>query len=203
MPSNRGDATQAFDDAAIKVAADYTFPAHHHNPMEMHGTTVVWSEDGVDHSYYDKTQGSQNVQAYLAGVFGLSKDKVTVRNPYVGGAFGSGLRPQYQVYLATMAALHLKRSVRVTMTRQQMVSHVHRPELFQSVSLATERGRRSAGNHQSGDHGDVLLRGLHGKRRQLGADRRTDVRTRRANTRWSRSTRRLPVTCARQALPLA
>jgi CO/xanthine dehydrogenase Mo-binding subunit len=38
---------------------------------------------------------------YLASVFGLSKDKLTVRNPYVGGAFGSGLRPQYQVYLAT------------------------------------------------------------------------------------------------------
>ena len=137
MPANRGDATQAFADAAIKVAHDYTFPAHHHNPMEMHGTTVVWSEDGAI-TVYDKTQGPQNVQSYLAGVFGLSKSKIAVRNPFVGGAFGSGLRPQYQVYLATMAALHLKRSVRVTMTRQQMVSHVHRPELFQSVSLGAD-----------------------------------------------------------------
>lgn len=144
MPADRGDATQAFTDAAIKVAADYTFPAHHHNPMEMHGATVVRSEDGSI-TVYDKTQGPQNVQAYLAGVFGLSEDKVSVRNPYVGGAFGSGLRPQYHVYLATMAALHLKRSVRVTMTRQQMVSHVHRPELFQSVSLgANEAGALQA-----------------------------------------------------------
>ena len=136
MPSNRGDAEKAFQDAPLKISADYLFPAHHHNPMEMHGTTVVWGEDRSI-IVYDKTQGPQNVQAYLAGVFGLSSDKVTVRNPYVGGGFGSGLRPQYQVYLATMAALHLERSVRVTMTRQQMVSHVHRPELFQSVSLAS------------------------------------------------------------------
>lgn len=144
MPSDRGDARQAFADAPIRIAADYAFPAHHHNPMEMHGTTVIWADDGSI-TVYDKTQGPQNVQAYLGGVFGLSKDKITVRNPFVGGAFGSGLRPQYQVYLATMAALHLKRSVRVTMTRQQMVSHVHRPELFQSVSLgANEAGALQA-----------------------------------------------------------
>lgn len=135
MPSDRGDAKQAFADAPVQVAVNYTFPTHHHNPMEMHGTTVHWARDGSI-TVYDKTQGSQNVQNYLAGVFGLSKNKITVRNTFVGGAFGSGLRPQYQVYLATMGALHLKRSVRVTMTRQQMVSHVHRPELFQSVSLA-------------------------------------------------------------------
>ncbi len=47
MPSDRRDATQAFADAPIRAAADYTFPAHHHNPMEMHGTTVVWSDDGA------------------------------------------------------------------------------------------------------------------------------------------------------------
>ncbi|MBS7700521.1 MULTISPECIES: xanthine dehydrogenase family protein molybdopterin-binding subunit [unclassified Chelatococcus] len=134
MPSDRGDARRAFAAAPIRTVTDYTFPAHHHNPMEMHGTTVVWPGDGSI-LVYDKTQGPQNVQSYLASVFGLPKGKVTVRNPFVGGAFGSGLRPQYQVYLATMAALHLKRSVRVAMTRQQMVSHVHRPELFQSVSL--------------------------------------------------------------------
>ena len=144
MPSNRGDAPGAFERAALKVAANYLMPPHHHNPMEPHATTVVWKDDDSI-IVYDKTQGSQNVQSYLAGVFGLSKDKVTVRNPYVGGAFGSGLRPQYQVYLATMAALHLKRSVRVSMTRQQMVSHVHRPEASQSVSLATDH----AGNLQA------------------------------------------------------
>jgi xanthine dehydrogenase YagR molybdenum-binding subunit len=33
----------------------------------------------------------------VSHVFGLPKSKVTVRNPYVGGAFGSGLRPQYQL----------------------------------------------------------------------------------------------------------
>jgi xanthine dehydrogenase YagR molybdenum-binding subunit len=62
-----------------------------------------------------------------------------VRNTYVGGAFGSGLRPQYQLALAVMAALHLERSVRVVLTRQQMFTFGHRPETVQRVKLAAER----------------------------------------------------------------
>jgi xanthine dehydrogenase YagR molybdenum-binding subunit len=53
-------------------------------------------------------------------VFGLAKDKVRVLSPYVGGAFGVGLRPNYQLFMAVLAAMGLRRSVRVTLTRQQM-----------------------------------------------------------------------------------
>ena len=136
MPKNRGDAQAAYHAAALKHAGDYHLPSHHHNPMEMHASTVIWHGDGKI-TVYDKTQGPQNVQAYLASVFGFANDDVRVMNPYVGGAFGSGLRPQYQVYLAVMAAKKLKHSVRVALTRRQMFTHVHRPEAFQSVSLAT------------------------------------------------------------------
>jgi xanthine dehydrogenase YagR molybdenum-binding subunit len=133
-PKNRGDADAAFADAALKVSADYHIAAEHHNPMEMHASTVIWEGDGKI-TVHDKTQGPQNVQGYLASVFGLSKKNVRVMNPYVGGGFGSGLRPQYAVYLAVMAAKKMERSVRVVMTRQQMFSHVHRPEAVQSVRL--------------------------------------------------------------------
>ena len=64
--------------------------------MEMHATTVIWEGDGRI-TVYDKNQGSQNVQAYLAKVFGFQAKDVRVLIPFVGGAFGSGLRPQYQV----------------------------------------------------------------------------------------------------------
>jgi xanthine dehydrogenase YagR molybdenum-binding subunit len=137
-PKSRGDAEAALEAAPLKVVAEYRLPPHFHNPMEMHASTVVWEGDGKI-TVHDKTQGSQNVQGYLSSVFGFSKKDVRVMNPYVGGAFGSGLRPQYQVYLATMAAKMLERSVRVVLTRQQMFSHVHRPEAVQSVSLATDR----------------------------------------------------------------
>ena len=136
-PKDRGNAEDAFKEAPLKVSGEYHLATEHHNPMEMHATTVVWESDGKL-TVYDKTQGSQNVQSYLSHIFGLSPKNVRVMNEYVGGGFGSGLRPQYQVYLATLAATMLERSVRVVLTRQQMFSHVHRPEASQTVKLATD-----------------------------------------------------------------
>lgn len=136
-PKTRGEPDKAFDAAPLKLHEDYHLATEHHNPMEMHATTVEWHGDGKI-TVYDKTQGSQGVQAYLASAFGFSKKDVRVVNAYVGGGFGSGLRPQYQVQLATMAAKKLERSVRVVMTRQQMFTHAHRPECTYTIKLGAE-----------------------------------------------------------------
>lgn len=136
-PKSRGDADAALASAPLAMAAEYHLATEHHNPMEMHATTVEWEGDGRI-TIHDKTQGPQNVQSYIANIFGFSQKNVRVLNPYVGGAFGSGLRPQYQVYLAVMAAKLLQRSVKLVLTRQQMFTHVHRPEATQTVRLATD-----------------------------------------------------------------
>ena len=57
-----------------EIAGEYHLATEHHNPMEMHATTVIWEGDGRI-TVYDKTQGSQNVQAYLAGVFGFCQER--------------------------------------------------------------------------------------------------------------------------------
>lgn len=148
-PGNKGDADQAFAAAPVKIEAEYYNAVEHHNPMEMFASTVVYGEDG-HLTIYDKTQSSQNSLWYVSHVFGLSKNKVTVRNPYVGGAFGSGLRPQYQLPLAVMGALKLKRSVRVVLTRQQMFSFGHRPETWHKIKLAADRdGKLQAVWHEA------------------------------------------------------
>ncbi|NGZ86226.1 xanthine dehydrogenase family protein molybdopterin-binding subunit [Duganella sp. SAP-35] len=136
-PDQKGHADEMWDKAAIRIEGEYYSGVEHHNPLELFASTVIRDADG-HLTIYDKTQSSQNSRWYVSHVFGLSKDKVTVRNPYVGGAFGSGLRPQYQLPLAVMAALKLERSVRVVLTRQQMFTFGHRPETQQRVRLAAE-----------------------------------------------------------------
>ena len=136
-PKPRGDADAAMLKAALTTGAEYRLATEHHNPMEMHASTVEWHGDGRV-TVYDKVQGSQNTQGYLASAFGLGAKNVRVVNAFVGGGFGSGLRPQWQVQLATMAAIHLERSVRVVMTRQQMFTHGHRPECSYSIQLGAE-----------------------------------------------------------------
>ena len=133
-PKPWGDAEGAYGSAPIQLSHDYRLAVEHHNPMEPHASTVVY-EGGGRYTVYDKVQGVSNSQNYLAAVFGLKKDDVRVLNPYLGGGFGSGLRPQYQLFLAMLAARDLERSVRVVLTRDQMWSFTYRPDAIQTVSL--------------------------------------------------------------------
>ncbi|WP_026019679.1 xanthine dehydrogenase family protein molybdopterin-binding subunit [Komagataeibacter europaeus] len=137
-PKPRGDAAAAYALSAVKIESRYHLAPEHHNPMEMHATTVIVEDDGT-FTVWDKTQGPQAVQAYLASALSLSKDQVRVRNPYVGGAFGSGLRAVYNVFLATLAAKMLRRAVRVTLTRPQMFTHAFRPEAVMDIALGASR----------------------------------------------------------------
>lgn len=148
-PKPRGDAETAFAEAPVKVSREYWAAYEHHNPMEMHASTVVW-QGGGKLLVHDKNQGVQNAQAYICGVFGLSKTDVHVVTPYVGGGFGSGLRPQYQLFLAVMASLELRRSVRVVLTRDQMFTFTYRPNTYQKVQLgAAPDGKLRAIRHHA------------------------------------------------------
>ena len=133
-PKDRGKPEEAFKSAEVRIREEYLLPMEHHNPIEMFGSTAIYEADG-SLTIYEKTQGVQNCQQYVCSIFRLSSDKVRILSPYVGGAFGSGTRPEYQLFLATMAALDLKRSVRVSLTRQQMFTFGHRPITLQEISL--------------------------------------------------------------------
>jgi xanthine dehydrogenase YagR molybdenum-binding subunit len=133
----RGDAEKAYAAADVHHEADYFIPTEHHNPMELFASTVIW-DGGGKLTVYDKTQGVQNVQRYLCSAFEKKADEIRVLSPFVGGAFGSGLRPQYQVALAVLGALKLQRSVRLVLTRQQMYGLGHRPATIERVALGAK-----------------------------------------------------------------
>ncbi len=105
--------------------------------MELFAATVVYNEDDTL-TIYDKTQSVSNSQLYVCNSLGLSTDDVRVESPFVGGAFGSALRPQYQLFLATLAAKALKRFVRLALTRDQMFTLAHRPETVQQIRLGVD-----------------------------------------------------------------
>lgn len=145
----RGDAAQAYAAAEVRHEAEYFIPTEHHNPMELFASTVTWNGDGKL-TVYDKTQGVQNVQRYLCSIFARKADDLRVISPFVGGAFGAGLRPQYQVVLAVLGALALERSLRLVLTRQQMYGLGHRPATIERLSLgAKSDGTLEAITHEA------------------------------------------------------
>ena len=148
-PKPRGDAAKAFAAAAVRHDGEYYVPIEHHNPMELYAATVIVEKDGK-FTVYDKTQGVQNVQRYLCGVFGIKPEDVRVMSPFMGGGFGSGLRPQFEVVLAMLAARALQRSVRVVLTRPQMYALGYRPAMIQRIGLgATTGGTLEAITHDA------------------------------------------------------
>ncbi|WP_262147301.1 xanthine dehydrogenase family protein molybdopterin-binding subunit [Chryseobacterium foetidum] len=148
-PKPTGDFDKEYENSVIKTDSHFSHGTEHHNPMEMYASTVIY--EGNDKlKIYDKTQGTINSQMYVANVFGLKMKNVQVIAPFVGGGFGSGLRPQHQLFMAVMASLALKRNVRVTLDRAQMYMIGHRPPTLQQTKFGADQdGKVNAIYHKA------------------------------------------------------
>ncbi|HEV7374029.1 MAG TPA: xanthine dehydrogenase family protein molybdopterin-binding subunit [Pyrinomonadaceae bacterium] len=148
-PVPRGNPDEAMRLAPVKVEAEYRIPVEHHNPMEPHAAVAVWEGDRL--TIFDKSQEVYNVRKHLASSFRVPEENVQVISPYVGGAFGSSLRPNYYPSLTAMAARELKRPVKIVYTRTQMFTgHGYRPYTIQKIALGAERsGKLTAMIHHA------------------------------------------------------
>jgi xanthine dehydrogenase YagR molybdenum-binding subunit len=142
-PKTRGTPEQALAAAAVRHEGEYYVPVENHNPMELFAATAIYEPDGKL-TVYDKTQGVQNVQRYVCSVFGMKPEEVRVLSPYMGGGFGVGLRPNFEVVLAVLAARALRRSVRVVLTRPQMYALGYRPAMIQRIAVGADAGGKLA-----------------------------------------------------------
>jgi xanthine dehydrogenase YagR molybdenum-binding subunit len=139
----RGNPREALRAAAVKVEAEFRIPIEHHNPMEPHAAIAFWEGDRL--TVFDKTQDVYGVREHLASSFGVPAANVTVVSPFVGGAFGSSLRPNYYPALTAMAARAVRRPVKVVYTRRQMFTgHGYRPYTVQNVALGADRSGKLA-----------------------------------------------------------
>jgi len=171
-PPVRGNPDQAFAAAPVKIEAEYSIAAEHHNPMEPHASIAMW--DGGKLSVYDKTQGTQGVAGYLAQAFAIQPADVRVQAPFVGGAFGAALRPGPNLIIAAMAAKATNRPVKVVYTRRQLATaHGYRPASMQRLKISADAsGKLSSithdAVHNTSSH-EIFAESLVGISRQLYA----------------------------------
>jgi xanthine dehydrogenase YagR molybdenum-binding subunit len=109
------DAEAMLAAAPHKVDLRYTTPRHNHNPIELHGATLMWEGDRL--RIHDTVQAVAHEAWTLAQTFGIDEAKVHVTSPYVGGGFGSKTIWQHQV-LAAAAAKLAQRPVRIVVSRE-------------------------------------------------------------------------------------
>jgi xanthine dehydrogenase YagR molybdenum-binding subunit len=133
----RGDVRAGLTAASKRIDATYETPAQYHNAMEPHAIVAVW--DGDNLSIDTPSQGLAIAQGRLAGLFGISPDKIHIRSPFLGGGFGSkGLMSGPQV-LGILAARLVGKPVKLVLRREHMYGPVgHRSASRQRLRIGLD-----------------------------------------------------------------
>ena len=132
----RGDFASAAAGAALVVSNTYTTQHADHGSIEPDAVLGEPSGDGVTLHVTSKSPHSD--QTEVARVLGLPKEKVRIACATVGGSFGG--KPDIPLLcLAAMAALRLRRPVKLTMDRQECFAakikrHPFRMEMTHAVA---------------------------------------------------------------------
>ncbi|MBU6408929.1 MAG: xanthine dehydrogenase family protein molybdopterin-binding subunit, partial [Verrucomicrobia bacterium] len=112
----------------------YTTPVQIHHPMETHGNTVSWTDEGL--TAWASTQGISSVQNSFARPLGLEHSQVRVITQYMGGGFGSKFSGGVHGLLAARLSQAAKAPVRLMLTRfDQALAVGNRPSTFQRIRL--------------------------------------------------------------------
>ncbi len=144
-----GDFEGAFAAAPVTLDATYTTPDQSHAMMEPHATTAAWDEAGV-HLWTSNQMIAWNAGA-MATMLGISRDRVHLSSPYVGGGFGAKLFPRADLLLAALGARKAGRPVKVALQRPLIMNNTtHRPATIQRIRIGADRdGRITAIGHES------------------------------------------------------
>jgi len=150
--TKRGDVGAGMTAASARVEEVYETALQHHVAMEPHGTVAAW--DGDTLTLYEPSTWVQGVSKTVGAWFGMPPENVQVIQNFVGGSFGSKGPTWPHVALAAAAARHVKRPVKLVLTRQQTFwSNGYRPHLRHAVDLgAASDGMLTAVKHEAVAH---------------------------------------------------
>ncbi|HEX4122624.1 MAG TPA: xanthine dehydrogenase family protein molybdopterin-binding subunit [Verrucomicrobiae bacterium] len=135
--TDKGDVDAAFPECDAVIEGFYTTPVQIHHPMETHGNTVSWTDEGV--TAWASTQGISSVRDGLAGGLQLEQSQVRVITEYMGGGFGAKFGPGVEGLLAARLSKAAKAPVRLMLTRfDQSLAVGNRPSSFQKIKLGAK-----------------------------------------------------------------
>ncbi len=136
-PKEQGTVDQAFSECAAVIEGFYTTPVQLHHPMETHGCTVSWTDEGV--TAWASTQGISSVRDGLAGGLQLEHSQIRVITEYMGGGFGSKFGAGVEGLMAARLSRAAKAPVRLMLTRfDQALAVGNRPSSFQKIKLGAK-----------------------------------------------------------------
>jgi len=140
----QGEVDKAFSECATVVEGFFTTPVQLHHPLETHGNTISWTDEGL--TAWSSTQGIGSVQDGLANNLKLQQNRVRVISEFMGGGFGAKFGPGVEGSLAARLSQAAKAPVKLMLTRfDEALAVGNRPSSFQKIKLgATSDGKLHA-----------------------------------------------------------
>ncbi len=132
-----GTVDQAFTECAAIVEGFFTTSVQIHNPLETHGNTVSWTDEGV--TCWASTQGISTVHDGLSQSLGVPASQVRVISEFMGGGFGGKFGPLNEGIIAAYLSKAAKAPVRIMLTRfDEALAVGNRPSSFQKIKLGAK-----------------------------------------------------------------
>jgi isoquinoline 1-oxidoreductase beta subunit len=152
VATKTGDVSAALGTAAKVIEAEFVFPYLAHAPMEPLNAVIEPKPDGT----FDVWAGAQLQtveQATVAGVLGVTPDKVTLNTVWAGGSFGRRATPNADYFgeaAAIVKATGARYPVHLVYTREDDIKGGrYRPMFLHKVTAALDKdGRPVAWQHR-------------------------------------------------------
>ncbi len=130
------------------VEASYFVPHYAHTPMEPPVAVVDMRADGCD--VWAPTQSPQWARGVVAGIAGMSPDKVKFNVTLLGGGFGRKAKPDF-VAEAAMVSKACSCPVKLTWTREDDIHHgfYHAQSAQKLIATIDSNNKVTSWNHRS------------------------------------------------------
>ena len=158
----KGDIKNGFAQADIIVENEYRTSSLDHVPLQVEAGVGIYDEESGVTKLWVATQWLHDTQADIAQSLCISKEKIRIIQPVIGGAFGKKEDISVHIHLA-LAAMATKRPVKLTYTREEsMIAQSKRhPFIIRMKTGVTNKGYLTACQAEViGDTGAYASSGL-------------------------------------------
>jgi CO/xanthine dehydrogenase Mo-binding subunit len=149
-----GDAESAMKEADVVVSHKFEIGRVSCLPIETRGLIAEWNEQGPESTLevYAATQSQHEMRNNLANLFAIDVNRIRVKAPDVGGAFGAKAIFYVEDYLVPWAARKVGAAVQWIEDRMEhMMSSIHEREQLHEAKLGVTKEGKIVAVH------DVML----------------------------------------------
>ncbi len=137
--TRKGDVEKGFKEADYIIEGEYSLPQIYHAPLEPHGAIAFYDFNG-NLTVWSSAQSPYTLRNLIAHAFKMSRHKVRVIAPYVGGGFGGKAGINMEGIVIALAMQVPGRHVKLIYSREEdIMATVVRQGMYAKVKAGVKK----------------------------------------------------------------